>query len=306
MRAVVHIGTEKTGTTTIQEFLDRNRVALAGRGYHLLESAGRPSHRWLPSYCMAEDREDDFLAPRGGADPVTRRNLKARFRRRLDAEMAGLGPDVHSVLISSEHLHSRLVRRPEISAFGDLLSEYVDEVEVVVYLRDQVDLCLSLYSTAIRQGWTETLEEFVRTCTPQNVYYDYARLLGLWRDRFGREALDVGIFEPERLRGDLLDDFVGRWAPDLVGGLDKDVPRANESLSPTGQALGRAVNRALGGRSERLRVAALDRIGRRFTGKADRLDPVVRRALRAAFAETNESVRQEWFPGQETLFRTHA
>ena len=38
MKAVLHIGTEKTGTSYIQEFLYTNRKSLASLGFGLLQS----------------------------------------------------------------------------------------------------------------------------------------------------------------------------------------------------------------------------------------------------------------------------
>ena len=68
-------------------------------------------------------------------------------------------------------------------------------------------------------------------------------MLANWERGFGFESLDVSLFLQERfLNGDLLDDFTAKIDAALVGELDKPSAVENESLTPFGQALARAVN----------------------------------------------------------------
>ena len=57
---ILHIGTEKTGTTSIQEFLAINRAALAEQGLHVPEFLGARSHRWAAYMAENADRVDGF------------------------------------------------------------------------------------------------------------------------------------------------------------------------------------------------------------------------------------------------------
>ena len=58
-RVLIHIGTEKTGTTTIQEFLHINREKLYSKGIVFLKSPGeRNQVRDLVTYCMNPHRVD--------------------------------------------------------------------------------------------------------------------------------------------------------------------------------------------------------------------------------------------------------
>ena len=65
MKAIVHIGTEKTGTTSIQKFLFQNRKKLRNGGFHFLQSAGSTNNRALPAYFIAEHLYDDFYRDEG-------------------------------------------------------------------------------------------------------------------------------------------------------------------------------------------------------------------------------------------------
>ncbi|MBE3829324.1 hypothetical protein HJ140_09590 [Vibrio parahaemolyticus] len=58
-KLVLHIGTEKTGTTSIQSMLSQNRQRFKAQGFHVLECAGEENHRLLPSIFIA--KPDPFL-----------------------------------------------------------------------------------------------------------------------------------------------------------------------------------------------------------------------------------------------------
>ena len=61
-RAILHIGTEKTGTTSIQNFLYSNRIKLGAQGILFSETAGYLSNQNLVVYAKKAPEPD--LAPR--------------------------------------------------------------------------------------------------------------------------------------------------------------------------------------------------------------------------------------------------
>ena len=65
MKAVIHIGTEKTGTTTLQEFLHLNRANLKNQGIAYLQSPGERNNRKLATYCMNHNNVDDHIEDLG-------------------------------------------------------------------------------------------------------------------------------------------------------------------------------------------------------------------------------------------------
>lgn len=303
MRCVLHIGTEKTGTTAVQSFLFLGRERLAELGVHVATSPGERNNRWIAGYAMSPDRDDDFTTAMSGGDPERRRQMTSAFLARFHREMSSLPPQTHTVVLTSEHLHSRLTRQEEVDAVGDLLDRYFDEITVVCYLRRQVDVCVSLYSTALKVGHVTSLPRFLDECTPDNPYYDYDRLLRMWEQRFTRAALDVRLFDKSRfLNGDLLDDVCAVISPQLVGAVRKVVDDPNESLTPSGQALARAVNRLLGGRDDtqgqvrEIRAAAFDLLAARLAGKGQQPSAERWALINESFREINENVRERFFP----------
>ena len=55
MKCILHIGTEKTGTTILQDWLYYNHQILSNRGVYLSQTIGKNNNREIVSYFM-----DDF------------------------------------------------------------------------------------------------------------------------------------------------------------------------------------------------------------------------------------------------------
>ena len=62
MKAVVHIGTEKTGTTSIQHYLFARRPELAAQGFHIADCLGEDNHIKLALLAYEDARCDDQTA----------------------------------------------------------------------------------------------------------------------------------------------------------------------------------------------------------------------------------------------------
>ena len=73
----------------------------------------------------------------------------------------------------------------------NVLSTYFDEIKIVCYLREQVDMCTSYYSTHMKSGGTNSFSTFLQRCKPSNYYFNYYEVLANWERCFGLEALDI-------------------------------------------------------------------------------------------------------------------
>ncbi len=312
LRIFLHIGTEKTGTTTLQHALQVNRDGLSAKGIHYLTTSGRTESRAFPAACLNDEANDDYLRSEGIDTPEQRQAFRQQFGEALSQEMAALPEHVHTVVISSEHFHSRLRDVESVSRVQEWLAPYVSEVRVVCYLRRQVDVATSFYSTELKSGGAHTLEETVlRVCRPDNHYYNYEKLLNLWGQVFSREALVVRRFDRLSLRGgSIVDDFLALLGVD-VGSLDgyQAVRSCNESLSHMGQMLVRQLNRQIKAASadaneqSRLRLVNMRlQLAYAFAGKGEQLPPEQAAEIQHQFDASNEAVRKAWFAECEALF----
>lgn len=299
MRALLHIGTEKTGTTSVQNFLLGNRAALGARGILIPASLGEKSHRRLPFMASHPDHIDEFTRQNRLLNREKRDAARAEFRAAFETELQG-SPHERCIMLS-EHLHSRLRSREEILALRDLLTPHFSDIRIVAYIRRQIDFATSLYSTGIKAGQTAQSIQL-----PHHSHSDYRALAMTWGGVFGLENLTLRLFERENLLGgNTVTDFcdVAGIAPD---GLETP-PSANISLDRLGLELLRRVNtkipRFTNGGPNRLR-ADLKQYFETHFASGDRFTPPAEivAAYEAYFAESNEWVRARFFPEREHLF----
>lgn len=304
MKAVLHIGAEKTGTTALQAFLADNRAALPAEGYAYLQSAGLPYNRKLATYCFNEDRSDDHHQVLGIVDADKRRPWAEQFCRDLDEEIRSLPESVHTVIFSSEHFHSRLFHIEEIQRLKDLLSPYFESFSVVCYLRRQDQMATSLYSTALKCG--HSFPSILPGVTAQDHYYNAEVLLDKWAQVFGESDIHPRVFDrAEMIDGDLLKDFLHTAGVDLRLD-DKRLPgRQNESLEPVAQQFLHAINpqvpMMLDGHFNPLREKLTRHLEANFSGKPQLPLRDEAEAFCAKFADSNARVAQKWF-GRNELF----
>ena len=308
MKAIVHIGTEKTGTTSIQRYLYQNRAKLKGAGFYFLQSAGKRNNQALPAYCLDENRPDDYFRNQRIQTLKQRQEFKRLFIKAFDSEIRGLPRHVTTVIMSSEHFHSRIRTEAELDNLSELLTPYFDEIKIVCYLREQATTCRSYYSTHLKSGGTDSFSEFLGRCRPENVYFNYHEMLANWERGFGFESLDVSLFLQERfLNGDLLDDFTAKIDATLVGALNKPNEVENESFTPFGQALARAVNIIFpqstvmpdaGVMRDRCKKTIMERL----SGRGQLPSVESRASIYDSFIESNAIVQRKFFPEVHPLF----
>src|SRR6187551_24585 len=154
MRTTLHIGVEKTGTTTIQAFLDRNRRSLqSDQRIVVTRRFGIGNSRDLATYAIRDDYfNDDHLMELEIATVEAKREFKAQVSMELSRLVAESARSDRLVL-SSEHFQSRLKSVAEVAGLRVLLDANGFSVDsVIVYMRDPAEVIQSMYSTALRGG----------------------------------------------------------------------------------------------------------------------------------------------------------
>jgi hypothetical protein len=293
-RCSLHIGTEKTGSTSIQRTLAALRTKLQQEGFLFPKGLGAPDgHRMLATYALDDERLDDgrrkFKLLTKDALSQHRTEVQGEFAR-----LAALHAGKHLIL-SSEHCHSRLTRVQEVSRLGRLIRQHSETVDVVVYIRPQHELAASLYSTALRVGHVNfPLIPEVKDVQP---YYDYKSLLDRWSEVFGRESVHPKIYDKKGLLdGDVVADFF-----DFVGAnLPKSdkVVVSNTNLSGEAQAFLEMINSHL--KDGRRNIAdALEGLGDGLSAVPGREEA---NRFFALHDDINDMVRRDWFPERTALF----
>lgn len=203
----LHIGLEKTGTTSLQIFLKANESALRKSGFSYLCDDAKPYFQDTGHFPVAASffpECPDFVVP-------------AKFRPSTEV-LGELSRDVQRcdqhVILSCEHFSSRLRDESALQAIREALPNR--SVKVVCYLRRQDDFALAAYSTAVLSGRRRPFR--VAQVATKHRYYNFHETLQLWSSVFGSDNILVREFDRKRFAdGDIRRDFLGLLGIDEAG-----------------------------------------------------------------------------------------
>lgn len=163
---VLHVGLEKTGTTSIQYWLSRQREELRERGF------------CYPDSGMVECGHHDLAFAAGFSTLEADVRVFDELRREL-ASWDG------AVLLSSENF-SIGGTQVKIANLRELLGRLGRRIRVLIYYRAQGEWLRSVYIERMRWGLRQPFDEFCRVIVPT-----YEELPALWQCVFGMEQVCV-------------------------------------------------------------------------------------------------------------------
>lgn len=309
MKAVLHIGTPKSGTTTIQAFLAINAPALAAQGirYQRYDPVLTSQLELALVGKVGSGRKLNAASKQAQIKARSQADQQAYVARYLDWLRARTAEWPEPVFLgSSEQLYALLTHKSEVEALHRAFSAIFDEVRYIVYFRPQAEYLLSSYSERLKTGERISLDTHLDQRIDKVNYFQRAKM---WAEVVGADALDVRLLDPGFLSGgDLLDDFCG------ATGIDRtrlaDPPRLNNALSAEMVKwylrMGRVMPLTLGsGRRNWVALgllAAIERFVAPGPGTRLALSAEQRARIEAAHAQSNERLRRRWFPDRTTLF----
>lgn len=308
MKLVLHIGTEKTGTTTIQHFLNENRKKLKSKGFHVLNCAGRFNHRAVPSFCMDENRENDYFQDSQYTSVEFRRSFKKKFKKEFDHELNSVKSKAHTVIITSEHFHSRLESHEELQNLKYILAPHFTEIRILCYLREQSSLADSAYSSCMQAGAIIGVKKFLSECIPGNSFFDYSLFLNKWADVFGQKSIQPRVFDRDHLvKRDLIQDFLTF----LDSSFDKvdfnGIEDKNKSIGNLGKVIARSFNLVSPKYDKKGRINLENRriikqIRDNFDEKGTAISLKQYDLIYNAFSESNKELAKRFFNRSENPF----
>lgn len=303
MKLILHIGCEKTGTSSIQKALASDREAFSAGGILFPKLHGWTNHTEIAVAAMNPSRGDELQIrelTRAGCD---NEEYRRRIRAMLRDEIAAGGHD--RLLISNEHCHSRLRRPVEVQRLADLFDGIADEITVIVYLRRQDRMAVSSNSTRLKVGGRGPIFPPEKPgVTPP--YFDFEALLRRYSKVFGAGNIRVRIYERALLAdGDVVADFYETAA---LGRPGKSVPELNTSVSAAQYRFLQKFNARFpllrDGKVNPERGPIYARIQNVLTGPPFRPARADAEAFYARFAEGNARVHRDYRPDLDrpTLF----
>lgn len=213
MKLILHIGFPKTGTSSIQTFLSENTERLKQSKILYLMTPGRVEYRDLALVCMSFKRTDAYTRHVLSQSDLSREALVADLRESIIQELKDIDVNAYdTVVISSEHLSSRLRTSEEVERLKEIVAPFFSEVEVFAYIREQVNRIPSQYSTYIKSGGVLSFDKFI-TKSLKSPGMKYDKSLGNWLVAFDKSTVNVRVFDKrEFVGGGLISDFI-----DFVG-----------------------------------------------------------------------------------------
>jgi hypothetical protein len=306
MKCYLHIGTEKTGTSTIQHFFLINRSQLAKNNFYYLKSLGSPNNRKLPLAAYNPSRRDEYTKALELIFDHQVTDFQRKIILRLRNEVKQLPPS-SIIICSSEHIQSRLTTIEEISRLKKILNNVgIDDINVIVYFRNPGETANSLYSTAIKAGNT-----MPNVPPPSNDYFEnicnHKKTVEKFTTVFGKDKLIVRLFRKDKFKNiSLVHDISNIIGLDSFIN-DLTIPEnKNESLSLLGITILRKLNESIpkfnpnGLNNQREDIVYL--ISKHFSEPKFVMGENLQEAYNLHFAKSNEWLRKNYFPEEEELF----
>lgn len=202
IKCVVHIGFHKTGSTSIQTFLARNKTYLRKNEVYFYNGAYIDcNHIELHVACMRENRTSTFkIANSIIVDRDYRENVKYNVKNFITSLSNGVA------LFSAEGL-SLLIHDDETQFLAEMLPK---DVTIVAYLRNKADYLRSHTAQFKRAGLTNVLDKESHAYVgPDTWLIDYDLRLASFRRTFGASNVRVIDYDHAlRCDGNVIPSFL--------------------------------------------------------------------------------------------------
>lgn len=192
----LHIGTPKTGTSTMQFFLRRNMKALKRVGFSYPEmeyrfegvDPKRNAHFLLQKYFIGDTKQRDTARE------------EALFDEGMDKVVA-LFQEYENVVLSDESLWHAFFEKPGLYArIKKIINDAGHELHVIVYLRRQDSYIQSAWTQKLKTSYTKSFEWYVKHGKVDRNHFDYFESLEKIAEVVGQEHMTVRAFEPSRFK----------------------------------------------------------------------------------------------------------
>ena len=289
----IHIGTEKTGTKTIQKFCIQNHDFLLSNNIFYPNNIDEPHvfkrTHWSLAACVADNNE--FVPENKRFSPEV---AFGSLKKEIDKNPCD------NILISAEPFSTNVVNVNSIKTIKKCLKDY--NVKIIIYLRRQDDYFISSVSTYVKGGRYIKENDFgASKVLAQKNRYDYLHILERWSQVFGKENMIVKRFEKQSMKNEnLMEDFF-----DIFGITDFEFDKKykrNTSLSLESLYFMNSINKKyqLESKARNQLYIALEKLAPVHSIK-DLISPDKRIEILNYYRESNNKLAKEYF-NDEQLF----
>ena len=220
----LHIGTPKTGTTAIQNFLPINGELLKKQGFCYPDFGYRyyGVNRYRNAHFLVHSQSCSFES-----ETEIRKSEDERFYEGLD-RIKELTKTYPNVILSDENIWNGYIKRKN---FWQILKEALDErgiaLKVIVYLRRQDMVVESYYAQRVKVKIQMSFQDYLNSEDIDYFKLDYYSQLKEISQTVGKENIIVRAYEKKQYEGNgntLISDFLN------VLGLDLDERYASPDI----------------------------------------------------------------------------
>lgn len=194
----IHIGTWKTGSSTIQFNLFKVRSELEKEGFFYLCKDDKMVERGEPIREFTELREGYV------------KRSREKFKRILN-EQKSKNKDIHFISSGEEYSGNPFLGFKNVGAVAENLYHIAKglglDIRIIVYLRRQDDFFESLYQQTIRLGDSHSFREFLEKF--DSSHFNWQNMIQVYADLFGKENIIVRRYHKKYLpeENSLVQDF---------------------------------------------------------------------------------------------------
>lgn len=237
----LHIGTPKTGTTALQNFLPANEEILEKHGICYPDFGFR--YKGLGIY-----RNAHFLVVNHYGEKGEKLIEKERedYERGLDC-LEECAKKFSKIILSDEGIWKQSVK--EADNFWEKLKEDFDkrnlDLKIIVYLRRQDLFVQSHWAQQVKEGRCYDFNEYLEAPICKNYPLDYYAYFKVLSDVFGKDALIVRVFEKGQFEGEehtIQSDFLNIFGLKMSDGFVLEQAVYNTSLEGNYLAMKRLLN----------------------------------------------------------------
>ncbi len=207
----IHIGTPKTGTTSIQGFFAKNREAWRDKNVYYPECFARfggikaANHIKLSSSCCNLKYSSNLAKTFDIYTHQEQQHFYDELKKAFLEELSKAGPNIDTIVCSNEHLSVQMFEKDDLFKLKSLFSDICDNIKIIVYLRKQDAVTVSSYIQKLKTGYCKPL---VLEKLPAK-WKDYYKLIKFWELTFGKGNVLPRIFAKDKFyEANLVLDFI--------------------------------------------------------------------------------------------------
>lgn len=292
----IHIGTHKTGTTSIEAFLKTNRKTLADQGIGLL-SFPRDARRRLREQTESNETSGKILT---------------HTLQHLITKQSRSGTRQPKTYILSWEGFCGNARKGYCDAplMAEILSsatKFFDfNTHIMVYIRPQEEFISSYYSQTVKDGETKSIQEFLHSLPSES--FNWLKLTEAFERKFGAEQVVVERYCRELFPGknEILNNFCAHLSVntnDLIFPSNSINSAKNAGWTKSMVEIARRLNAQISRDEQQTMKEIFNKITPQIPKNDDAyFDADAITLIRHIYSESNQKLCAKRFPSQKALF----